>query len=404
MKKKFSFIVLLFALLAPVTACSQEQSEPFLPISNVFPTSTSYEKTVYSVKYVNYRDKDGKLLADGKGKIVNDEDLSSLTVEYRKDGNYAKLTTDLKVVYNAALNDGAYKGATDIMRSEVYFDAAAGGGFPNRPLWVKKTMNYGRERKNTSEPGNFKEDGYSYDFTYSAPDGNGKLQYVGEGTYKLHKWEYDEETGEYVPPHDKKGNPIGGTISFGKKPQKKLAGVYDNEQLFYLLTAATYRVHVEKISPAIKSFFKIYNIYDNLVFGGGVTTMNFNIAENAGGETNLTNRLQGHKKPFQKKDGYDPDKDTEFEFDDVKIAGSGSNIAPVTAGLISGGMGGGFKGGYIEAYYSITNNAVTVGGGDDSSSFAFAHCRMLGYRQGITDSNGNPLLGVCYSLNEYGAN
>jgi len=373
MKKKFPLLIIILSALVLITACSAPPEQPFSDLLSADTTLPAYESTTYSITLAQYYEPNSKdpiqLLDDPV--ILNDVGQSYWKMTFERERNAddtdftsnATLTSESVAVYK----DG---GRRDEMRSTVRFDATSRTAFPLRPLSVEKSMSFGRDEDKWKD--------YSYEFDYSTGEGSGKI--YGRNHYGVPTL-FDE--------------PVNVSVRV-KNPGRNLANVYDNEQLFYLMTSATARIMGGQVTGRWQNF-KVFNVYENMLSGAGAATLSFNALDFISEINDFTQNGLANRSPFN-----------QVAFGDIKTPGV-SNIAPVQLGIASGS--GTFSGGSIEAYYSVAPTEIMrpyaeaieadEGEQDPPPPFSFPDFRLLGYRQGITNSAGMKLSAVCFSVIDY---
>ena len=337
MKKKFAALFMCAAAVALLTACSQTPDAPFCYLSAI---GNAYSDRIeYSVIYTDHT-------KSADGEIVNDVAKSSLVLTLKREADpdtRARLTSELTVVYKAAeegddVNEDGVP--VDRVTSDVIFEAyGQGSGAPLLPVSMEKTMTFARAAKDDRGVTE-KEKSCYYKFDYGA----------GEGLYR---------------------SADGAEKALKIKP-KKLKDVYDSEQLFYLLTAAVFRVKSSAVNAQPTNNFKVLNVYDCAIYGTEAVTFSFTVGDSVA----VLNES--------------------FGFSQIVRTDGGGGIAPVKAGLPLGGLTGGLKGGAIPAYY-YTAHSLYVG--DESKSCE--PYRLLGYRQEMSDAQGNKRRGLEFMLREY---
>ncbi|MDR1094048.1 MAG: hypothetical protein LBL66_07870 [Clostridiales bacterium] len=340
MNKKFSLLILFSTALLLLAACSAPADPPFC-FMNLVDYSLASETLEYSVTVTEYTDPETGAPHETP-RVVNDVENSVWTLQFQKtDEETALLTQDMTVPYKAD-GETAFE---DTLHSETVFHAFGSSGTPLLPSTVQKEMLYGRaDADGERRYYNTAKDSYAYAFNYAE----------GKGSYRL----YDAATGALA------ADPTAITVK-----TKNLTDVYDNEQLFYLLTAAVRRVKID--GAATQNSFKLYNVYDDVANRTGVANFSFATGDNTGGYRS----------------------ELPAELGDAKT--TGANIACVYAGYpLSNSTA--FQGGHIEAYYSTTDK-LTLNG----AVLSFAAYRLIGYQQEITNSQEQKLYGVRFMLKSY---
>jgi hypothetical protein len=342
-----------------LAACSAAPEPPFCSIDTVDYSFVSLvsETIEYSVRVNEYIDPATDMPYEPNEsdntyhtvggityRTVNDFENSVWKMQFAKiTDTDARLTQDMTVAYKTENGETA---VYDTMHSETVFQAFGTVGTPLLPSNVQKEMLYGRADGDRLRY-KTKKDSYSYAFDYTD----------GKGSYKL----YDKAAGALA------ADPTGLTVK-----TKKLASVYDNEQLFYLLTAAVSRIKKGDTATTAQSF-KLYSVYDDVANNAGIAAFSFATGDNTGG---YTNHLPA-------------------EFGDVKT--DGANIARVYAGYPLGNSYAAFQGGYIDAYYLTGDKPLTV----DGQTVSLPAFRLIGYRQEISNSQGQKLYGLQFVLKSY---
>ena len=249
------FIALAAALLAAFIffGCSNSVEVKFVDMNWVL--AGDYERCLYSAEIHNG-------LTGGEKISYTDPSLSEMVLTFEKiEGGLARLTMDLTVTYvkhppfakseNAAKEKVDYTDCTDTVHSEIIFN---GYSQDFNPISVKKTVSL-----ETSKKFDKTAEGLSADKSFSA-----------EFTYPVGK---QAGTGKYTD--------AAGSETALKIKSKSLKNTFDNEQIYYLVSAFLCGTHDEMNEPALGygKQYKTFNLADHCSYGTGAANYSFAVKD-----------------------------------------------------------------------------------------------------------------------------